>query len=79
MCCWSSSAPRSYLSNPNDVTSLALAAGLQLLTSPVSAHLIGRATYRAEGIDHRLDAVDELAASGVDRADDGGPATGDHD
>ena len=40
-----------YLSNPNDYTSLALAAGLQLLTSPVSAHLIGRATYRAEGID----------------------------
>ena len=57
-----------YLSNPNDYTSLALAAGLQLLTSPVSAHLIGRATYRAQGIDHRLDVVDELAASGLDRA-----------
>jgi multicomponent Na+:H+ antiporter subunit G len=60
-----------YLRNPNDYTSLALAAGLQLLTSPVSAHLIGRATYRAGGIGHRLDVVDELAASGVDRAGDG--------
>ena len=68
-----------HLSNPNDYTSLALAAGLQLLTSPVSAHLIGRATYRAEGIDHRLDAVDELAASGADHTDEGGPAAGDHD
>ena len=58
-----------HLDDPNDITSLALAAGLQLLTSPVSAHLIGRATYRAEGIDHRLDMVDELAASGVEGAE----------
>ena len=35
-----------HLHDLNDVTSLALAAALQLLTSPVSAHLIGRATYR---------------------------------
>jgi multicomponent Na+:H+ antiporter subunit G len=50
-----------FLRNPNDYTSLALAAVLQLLTSPVSAHLIGRATYRARGIEHRVDVVDELA------------------
>ena len=48
------------LHDPNDVTSLALAAALQVLTSPVSAQLISRAAYRA----HRpapIDVVDELA------------------
>jgi multicomponent Na+:H+ antiporter subunit G len=35
------------LSHPNDVTSLLLAAALQLLTSPVAANLLGRSTYRA--------------------------------
>jgi multicomponent Na+:H+ antiporter subunit G len=48
------------LHHPNDFTSVGLAAALQVLTSPVSAHLIGRATYRS-GVDHRLDVVDELA------------------
>ena len=57
-----------YLRDPNDYTSLALAAGLQLLTSPVSAHLIGHAVYRAEGIDHRVDVIDELAVADRDRA-----------
>jgi multicomponent Na+:H+ antiporter subunit G len=38
------------LRHPNDVTSVVLALGLQLLTSPVSANLLGRATYRAHGI-----------------------------
>jgi multicomponent Na+:H+ antiporter subunit G len=38
------------LSHPNDVTSVVLALGLQLLTSPVSANLLARATYRARGI-----------------------------
>ena len=57
-----------YLRDPNDYTSLALAAGLQLLTSPVSAHLISHAVYRAEGIDHRVDVVDELAEVDGDRA-----------
>jgi multicomponent Na+:H+ antiporter subunit G len=49
------------LDHANDWTSVGLAAALQLLTSPVSAHLIGRATYRSGGLDHRLDVVDELA------------------
>ncbi len=45
----------------NDWTSVGLAAALQVLTTPVSAHLIGRATYRSGGLDHRLDDVDDLA------------------
>jgi multicomponent Na+:H+ antiporter subunit G len=40
-----------HLSHPNDVTSLALAAALQLLTSPVAANMLSLATYHAEGID----------------------------
>ena len=50
-------------SHPNDVTSLLLAAALQLLTSPVAANLLGRATYRASGIDSQLDTVDHFAES----------------
>ena len=48
------------LPDPNDITSLILAAVLQVLTSPVSAHMIGRATYRARSIHARVDVVDEL-------------------
>jgi multicomponent Na+:H+ antiporter subunit G len=48
------------LPDPNDITSLVLAAVLQVLTSPVSAHMIGRATYRARSIKARVDVVDEL-------------------
>lgn len=36
------------LRHPNDVTSLLLAAALQVLTMPVGANLLSRATYRAE-------------------------------
>ena len=36
------------LSHPNDVTSLLLAAALQVLTMPVGANLLSRATYRVE-------------------------------
>ena len=36
------------LSHPNDVTSLVLAAALQVLTSPVAANMVSRATYRTE-------------------------------
>jgi multicomponent Na+:H+ antiporter subunit G len=46
----------------NDITSAIAAAVLQLLTLPISASLIARATYRARGIQHRVD-VDELAES----------------
>jgi multicomponent Na+:H+ antiporter subunit G len=48
------------LTDLNDITSLVLAAALQVLTSPVSGHLIGRATYRAGSIAARVDVVDEL-------------------
>jgi multicomponent Na+:H+ antiporter subunit G len=49
------------LDHANDWTSVGLAALLQVLTTPVSAQLIGRATYRSGGLDHRLDDIDELA------------------
>jgi multicomponent Na+:H+ antiporter subunit G len=45
----------------NDDTSAIAAALLQLLTLPISASLIARATYRARAIDNRVDTVDELA------------------
>ena len=47
------------LTHPNDVTSLLLAGALQLLTSPVAANMLGRATYLASGIDNQLDVTDE--------------------
>ena len=49
------------LDHPNDVTSLLLAAVLQVLTMPVGANLMSRATYRARGISSTVDTVDELA------------------
>jgi multicomponent Na+:H+ antiporter subunit G len=54
------------LDHPNDVTSAIAAAILQLMTLPISASLIARATYLARGIEHRLDSVDELAAADRD-------------
>ena len=44
----------------NDVTTLALAAFLQVLTLPVAANLIASATYRAKDVPLRIDTVDEL-------------------
>jgi multicomponent Na+:H+ antiporter subunit G len=35
------------LTDPNDITSLALTGVLQLVTSPVAANMVGRATYLA--------------------------------
>jgi multicomponent Na+:H+ antiporter subunit G len=49
------------LPTANDVTSALAAALLQILTLPISASLIARATYLARGIPSRVDAVDELA------------------
>jgi multicomponent Na+:H+ antiporter subunit G len=43
------------LTDPNDITSLALAAVLQLVTSPVGANMLSRATYLAEGIPVEVD------------------------
>ena len=48
------------LHDPNDVTSLVLAAVLQVLASPPASNLLSRATYLADTIPHRLD-VDERA------------------
>lgn len=50
------------LDDVDHVTFVLLAAGLQVITSPVAANLIALATYRAEGIPHHLDEVDELAS-----------------
>jgi multicomponent Na+:H+ antiporter subunit G len=47
--------------NANDKTSLLLAGALQLLTMPVGANLMSRATYRARGIPSTVDTIDELA------------------
>lgn len=38
-----------------------LAAVVIFITAPSAAHFIGRAAYRAEGIDMRLDGPDDLA------------------
>ncbi len=43
---------------------LLLTAVLQMLTTPVSGHLIGRAVYRSRNIAARLDTVDELGGAG---------------
>ena len=51
-----------HMDHPNDVTSLVLAAALQVLTSPVAANMVSLATYRAEGIEVDVETVDELAA-----------------
>jgi multicomponent Na+:H+ antiporter subunit G len=48
------------MTNANDITSVLLAAGLQLLTLPVAATLIARSTYWARRIPVQLDGEDEL-------------------
>lgn len=47
----------------NDITYLVLGGALQVMTSPIGTNLLARATYMAEGIDHAVDDVDELAAA----------------
>ncbi|AJM78149.1 monovalent cation/H(+) antiporter subunit G [Rathayibacter toxicus] len=47
---------------------IALVIGFQLLTVPVSAHMVGRAAYRAEAVSTGFLVVDELAEA-VSRAD----------
>jgi multicomponent Na+:H+ antiporter subunit G len=51
------------LPTANDVTSVLLAFGLQLLTLPVAATLIANSTYWAERIPSELPADDELEAA----------------
>jgi multicomponent Na+:H+ antiporter subunit G len=43
------------------VASLVLVGLFQLVTAPVAAHLVGRATYRDVGTTPRIDSVDQLA------------------
>jgi multicomponent Na+:H+ antiporter subunit G len=50
------------LDHPNDVTSLVLAALLQVLTSPPASNLLSRAVYLADGIPNRIDTIDEGAS-----------------
>jgi multicomponent Na+:H+ antiporter subunit G len=47
----------------SDTARLALLVGLQFLTAPVGAHLIGRAAYPTPGILGRFNVIDELAAT----------------
>lgn len=43
----------------NDITSLLLAAVVQVLASPPASNLLSRATYLASGIPRRVDVIDE--------------------
>jgi multicomponent Na+:H+ antiporter subunit G len=52
------------LHDANDITSLLLAAVLQVLASPPASNMLSRATYLAEDIPSRLDVIDE----GADRS-----------
>jgi multicomponent Na+:H+ antiporter subunit G len=51
------------LSDMNSITFLVLGGVLQTLTAPVGSNLLARATYRAQGIPHQVDAIDDLAAA----------------
>lgn len=44
-----------------DMTTLVLVGVFQLLTSPVAAHMVGRAAYRTGKLDHENITTDELA------------------
>lgn len=57
-----------HVDRAGDAAALVLTAALQLLTTPVSGHLIGRAVYRSRYIPSRLDTVDELGDPDVPRA-----------
>jgi len=47
------------LHEPNDITSLVLAAVLQVLASPPASNMLSRATYLAKDIPQRIDVIDE--------------------
>lgn len=55
---------------------IALAATFIFITAPSAAHLVGRAAYRAEGVEIRLDARDDLATLMDERGDGAGPDPG---
>jgi multicomponent Na+:H+ antiporter subunit G len=56
---------------------LLLAIALVLLTTPAAAHMVGRLSYRARGVELRIDEQDDLAEA-ADRTteDDGRPPGG---
>lgn len=51
----------------SSVPPIVLVAILQLLTAPISAHLVGRATYRSSPEERGRLTIDELAAADGDR------------
>lgn len=53
------------------VATLALVVVFQLITSPVAAHMIGRAGYRSRSVGADVLAVDELARDQANEARDG--------
>ncbi|MBK6855729.1 MAG: monovalent cation/H(+) antiporter subunit G [Microthrixaceae bacterium] len=59
------------LSGANNITFLVLGGALQIITAPVGSNLLARATYRAEGIPHQVDAIDELAEANLDHPSEG--------
>jgi multicomponent Na+:H+ antiporter subunit G len=68
------------LPTANDVTSVLLAFGVQLLTLPVAATLIANSTYWAERIPAELPADDELeAATNTDTTADAESGEADRD
>ncbi|UYM03572.1 monovalent cation/H(+) antiporter subunit G [Solicola gregarius] len=66
------------LRNPTDVGMLVLIAMFQLLTAPVSAHMLGRTAFRKTPIRKDLLLVDELTPRLEERPDrpDDGPVGG---
>lgn len=50
-----------HTDSPNAITFMIVTGILQVVSSPVSAIVISRATYRATNIPNRLDASDDLA------------------
>ena len=54
------------LQNTIDITTLVLVGLFQLVTAPVSAHMVGRAVYRAGQVRRDLLVVDELAGRSGD-------------
>jgi len=62
------------MDSANDITSILIAGLLHLVSSPVGSNLLARATYFAEGIDHHIDTVDELAELPTDH--ERGPRAG---
>jgi multicomponent Na+:H+ antiporter subunit G len=49
------------LHDPYDITSLVLAAVIQVLASPPASNMLCRAVYVSDHIERRLDAIDEGA------------------